>query len=101
VAVTVTLLFALVLLGSIEMIQLFNDERGCTATDVVLNVSGTAVGVILARMSHQWGAEPNPTAKIGRVGCERHNARVFVVFGAHREGFVGDSGQSLARLGEP
>jgi hypothetical protein len=47
VAVTVTLLFALVLLSSIEMIQLFDDERGCTATDVVFNVSGTAVGVIL------------------------------------------------------
>jgi glycopeptide antibiotics resistance protein len=54
VAVTVTLLFALVLSSSIEMTQLFDDERWCTATDVVFNVSGTAAGVVLGCLYQQW-----------------------------------------------
>src|SRR5260370_32334902 len=54
VAAIVTLLFALVLSSSIEMIQLFDDGRECTASDVVLNVSGTAAGIVLGRLYQQW-----------------------------------------------
>jgi glycopeptide antibiotics resistance protein/uncharacterized membrane protein YhdT len=54
VAVTVTLLFSLVFSSSIEMIQLFDDARECTASDVVLNVSGTAVGIVLGRLYQKW-----------------------------------------------
>ena len=54
VAASVTLLFAPVLSSSIEMIQLFDDGRECTASDVVLNVSGTAVGIVLGRLYQQW-----------------------------------------------
>jgi VanZ family protein len=54
VAAIVTLLFALVLSSSIEMIQLFDDGRECTASEVVLNVSGTAAGIVLGRLYQQW-----------------------------------------------
>ena len=54
VVATVTLLLGLALSSSIEMIQLFDDRRECTASDLVLNVSGTAVGVILGCLYQQW-----------------------------------------------
>jgi VanZ family protein len=53
-AVTVTLLFALAMSSSIEMIQLFDDARECSASDVVCNVSGTVLGVTLGSLHQHW-----------------------------------------------
>jgi VanZ family protein len=53
-AVTVTVLFALVLSSSIEMIQLFDDARDCSGFDVVCNVSGTILGVALGYVYQHW-----------------------------------------------
>ena len=44
-AVTVTVFIGLTLSSSIEMIQLFDDARECSASDMVCNVSGTVLGV--------------------------------------------------------
>jgi len=53
-AVTLTVLIALALSSSIEMIQLFDDARDCSASDVVCNVSGTILGVALASLYQNW-----------------------------------------------
>ena len=53
-AVIVTVLLALALSSSIEMTQLFDDSRDCSAFDVVCNVSGTALGVALGYVYQQW-----------------------------------------------
>ena len=53
-AVTGTLLIALALSSSIEMIQLFDNARECSASDVVCNVSGTALGVALGSLYRHW-----------------------------------------------
>jgi VanZ family protein len=54
VAVSVTVLLALALSSSIEMTQLFDDARECSAFDVVCNVSGTVLGVGLGYVHQQW-----------------------------------------------
>lgn len=54
VAVSLTILFALLLSSSIEIAQLFDDGRECTASDVVFNVSGTGIGAVLGYLHHQW-----------------------------------------------
>ena len=51
---TVTVLFALALSSSIEMTQLFDDARECSASDVVCNVSGTVLGVALGYLYQNW-----------------------------------------------
>ena len=53
-AVTVTVLIGLTLSSSIEMIQLFDDARECSASDMVCNVSGTVLGVTLGSLYQQW-----------------------------------------------
>lgn len=53
-AVTITVLFALALSSSIEMIQLFDDARDCSGFDVVCNVSGTVFGVALSYLYQHW-----------------------------------------------
>ena len=53
-ALTVTVLLALALSSSIEMTQLFDDARECSAFDVVCNVSGTVLGVALGYVHQQW-----------------------------------------------
>ena len=53
-AVTVTVLIGLTLSSSIEMIQLFDDGRECSASDLVCNVSGTVLGVALGSLYQQW-----------------------------------------------
>jgi VanZ family protein len=53
-AMTVTVLVALALSSSIEMTQLFDDARECSASDVVCNVSGTVLGVALGYLYEQW-----------------------------------------------
>ena len=53
-AVTVTVLIGLTLSSSIEMIQLFDDARECSASDTVCNVSGTVLGVTLGSLYQQW-----------------------------------------------
>jgi VanZ family protein len=53
-AVTVTVLIALALSSGIEMTQLFDDARECSASDVVCNVSGTALGVGLGSLYQRW-----------------------------------------------
>jgi len=53
-AVMVSLLAGIVLSSSIEMIQLFDDARDCSAFDVVCNVTGTAIGVGLASLYQRW-----------------------------------------------
>ena len=51
---TVTVLIALILSSSIEMTQLFDDGRDCDASDVVLNVSGTILGVAVGYLHQHW-----------------------------------------------
>ena len=53
-AATLTVLIALTLSSSIEMIQLFDDARECSASDVVCNVTGTVFGVALSSFYKQW-----------------------------------------------
>jgi VanZ family protein len=53
-AVTVTVLIALTLSSAIEMTQLFDDARECSASDVVCNVSGTVFGVALGSLYQHW-----------------------------------------------
>jgi VanZ family protein len=53
-AVTMTVLVGLVLSSSIEMIQLFDDARDCSLSDVVFNVSGTVLGVSLGYVYQNW-----------------------------------------------
>ena len=53
-AVTVTVLLALALSSSIEMTQLFDDARECSAFDVVCNVGGTVLGLALGYVHQQW-----------------------------------------------
>jgi VanZ family protein len=53
-AVFVTVLLALALSSSVEMTQLFDDARDCSAFDVVCNVSGTVLGVALGYVYQQW-----------------------------------------------
>jgi glycopeptide antibiotics resistance protein len=53
-AVIATVMIGLVLSGSVEMIQLFDDARECSASDVVCNVSGTAIGVGLGYLYRRW-----------------------------------------------
>jgi VanZ family protein len=53
-AVSVTVLLAVALSSSIEMTQLFDDARECSAFDVVCNVSGTVLGVALGYVYQQW-----------------------------------------------
>jgi VanZ family protein len=53
-AVTVTVLLAVALSSSIEMTQLFDDARECSAFDVVCNVSGSVLGVALGYVYQQW-----------------------------------------------
>jgi len=53
-AATATVLIALALSSSIEMIQLFDDARVCSASDVACNVSGTVLGVALGLLYQQW-----------------------------------------------
>jgi len=48
VAGAVTLLVALVLSSSVEMLQLYDRGRQCSALDVVTNVTGAAAGIALA-----------------------------------------------------
>ena len=43
-------LLALALSGSVEMIQLFDDSRQCSASDVLCNVTGGALGVGLGML---------------------------------------------------
>ena len=50
VAATAAIAIGLVLSSSIEMIQLFDDARECSALDVVCNVTGTGIGVILGTL---------------------------------------------------
>jgi len=42
------------LASSIEMIQLFDDARECSAFDVVCNVTGTVLGVALGYIYQRW-----------------------------------------------
>ena len=53
-AVIVTVLIALALSSAIEMTQLFDDARECSASDVVCNVSGTVFGVVLGSFYQRW-----------------------------------------------
>jgi VanZ family protein len=53
-AVTMTVLFALALSSGIEMAQLFDDGRDCTASDVICNVSGAVFGVALGFLYQNW-----------------------------------------------
>jgi len=53
-AVSMTVLLALALSSSIEITQLFDDARECSAFDVVCNVSGTVLGVALGYVYQQW-----------------------------------------------
>jgi VanZ family protein len=53
-AMTITVLIALTLSSAIEMTQLFDDARECSAFDVVCNVSGTVFGVALGYLYQNW-----------------------------------------------
>jgi VanZ family protein len=53
-AVVVVVLIGLVLSSSVEMIQLFIPERECSASDVVSNGAGTAIGAALGFLYQSW-----------------------------------------------
>jgi len=53
-AATATVLIALGLSSSMEMTQLFDDARVCSASDVACNVSGTVFGVLLGSLYQNW-----------------------------------------------
>ena len=54
VAATAAMAIGLILSSSIEMIQLFDDARNCSASDVVCNVIGTGIGVTLGTFYQRW-----------------------------------------------
>jgi VanZ family protein len=54
VAAGAAIVSGLVLSSSIEMIQLFDDARDCSALDVVCNVTGTGIGVVLGTFHRRW-----------------------------------------------
>ena len=54
VAAILAIAIGLILSSSIEMIQLFDDARECSAFDVVCNVTGTGIGVALGTFYHRW-----------------------------------------------
>ena len=54
VAATAAIAIGLILSSSIEMIQLFDDARECSALDVVCNVTGTGIGVALGTFYQRW-----------------------------------------------
>lgn len=54
VAVVATVLIALALSSAIEMTQLFDDARQCSASDVVCNVSGALLGVVMGSLYQRW-----------------------------------------------
>jgi VanZ family protein len=53
-AVTATVLITLTLSSSVEMIQLFDDARECSASDVGCNVTGTILGAALGYFYQRW-----------------------------------------------
>jgi VanZ family protein len=53
-AVTMTLIFALALSSSIEMTQLFDDGRICSASDLACNFGGAVIGVALGARYQHW-----------------------------------------------
>jgi len=53
-AVMAAVTIGLVLSSTMEMIQLFDDSRVCSASDLVCNVSGTAIGVGLGALYEAW-----------------------------------------------
>jgi VanZ family protein len=53
-AALAAVLIGLVLSSSIEMIQLFDDSRECSALDVVCNFTGTGIGVALGTFYQRW-----------------------------------------------
>jgi VanZ family protein len=53
-AALAAVLLGVALSSSIEMIQLFDDARECSASDVVCNVTGTGIGVALAILYQRW-----------------------------------------------
>jgi len=53
-AATLTVLIAFTLSIAIEMTQLFDDARKCSASEVVCNVSGTIFGVALSYFYQNW-----------------------------------------------
>jgi VanZ family protein len=53
-AVMLTVLIALTLSSSIEMIQLFDDAGVCSASDAACNVSGTVFGVAVGSLYQNW-----------------------------------------------
>ncbi len=54
VAAIAAIAIGLVLSSSIEMIQLFDDARECSGLDVVCNVTGTGIGVVLGIFYQRW-----------------------------------------------
>lgn len=65
-----TLLLGLLLSSSIEMIQLFDAHRVCSMVDVVTNVTGTTVGMILAtRFRSMVALRPGTGAPLFLLSC--------------------------------
>lgn len=54
VAATTAMAIGLILSSSIEMTQLFDDARECSALDVLCNVTGTGIGVALGAFYQRW-----------------------------------------------
>jgi VanZ family protein len=57
-AAVTSVLFAVLLSGSMEMLQLFDGRRVCSLLDLVLNVIGAALGVAIAAILEGYGAKP-------------------------------------------
>lgn len=66
----VTLLLALVLSCSMELVQLYDGQRVCSMLDVVTNVAGTALGIGLAsRFRLMAGSRPGAGAPLFLLCC--------------------------------
>lgn len=98
-AVVAPVLFALALSSSIEMTQLFDDARECSALDVVCNVSGTAFGVALGSVYQHWLKRFLARAETARLFHPSGALLLFYTWLAY-QGFPLFPALSRTRLGE-
>ena len=77
-AAILAIAIGLILSSSIEMIQLFDDARDCSAFDVVCNVTGTAIGVALGTFYHRW--LERSVARTTKAGFLHPNGAILVAY---------------------
>ena len=78
VAVILAIAIGLILSSSVEMIQLFDDARDCSAFDVVCNVTGTGIGVALGSFYQRWLEQS--VARTNTAGFLHPNGAVLLAY---------------------